>query len=169
MAIGEELEGDKSETGSGNMVSQLVLAFHISCQKQEKEDREKSKETNLFDDAGMCYASVSNTLSHSLSEEEVLPSEGASRSVGGIIRGQATGNTFSFADDSELMSDRIQAQGLVKVYKSCIDAIGEVKPNLVVKTDVTASLGPILKKVSKMYSPVSSKSFIKSQFYIHII
>lgn len=78
--------------------------------------------------------------------------------MGGIIRGQATGNVFSLADASDIMHDRIQPQGLVKVYKSYTNIdIDLVKPNLVVKAHVTPTLAPILKTLSRKHSDPSSK------------
>jgi hypothetical protein len=92
------------------------------------------------------------------------PFEGASRTVGGSIRGKATGNVFSLADAPDIMQDRIQAQGLVKVYKSCIDTTSDtIKPSMVLKSEVTPSLVPVLKKLSRRYSPISSKFLHHSQ------
>jgi hypothetical protein len=108
---------------------------------------------------------MNSPLKH-LGEEGAQPSEGASRTTGGTIRGKAIGNVFSLADAPDVMQDRIQAQGLVKVYKSCIAATDLVNPSMVVKTEVTPSLVPILKKLSRRYSPVSSKFFIILNFSV---
>ncbi|KAK2463875.1 hypothetical protein APHAL10511_004106, partial [Amanita phalloides] len=81
--------------------------------------------------------------------------QGASRITGGIIRGNATGNVFSLADSPDLMPRIIQPQGLVKVFKSCIDISNDqIKPNLVLKTQVTPSLVNILQDLGGKYSPV---------------
>ena len=92
------------------------------------------------------------------------PLEGASRTVGGVIRGQARGNVFSLADAPDAMQDRFQAKGLVKVYKSCIDTFSDFKPTMVLKSEVTPSIGPILRNLSRRYSPVSSMFLHYSHF-----
>jgi hypothetical protein len=93
-----------------------------------------------------------------LDNHNVQPSEGASRATGGFMRGNATGNLFSIADASDLdvLDAGIQAKGLIKVYKALVDTTS-VKPFMVVKSGVEPSLVPILKKLSRSYSPVSSK------------
>lgn len=90
-------------------------------------------------------------------EGDELPLEGSSRTIGGIIRGRATGNFFNFADAEDIMEDRVQVQGLVKVYKSCVDIATDPKPTMVLKTEVTPSIIPVLKHLSRKYSPVGSK------------
>ncbi|KAF8344692.1 hypothetical protein F5887DRAFT_1075111 [Amanita rubescens] len=107
-------------------------------------DSEKSEEDNVFNQTE--------------DDKDVQPSEGASRTIGGTIRGNATGNLFSIADAPDVMQARIQAKGLVKVYKSLIDTtsdLNSIKPYMVVKTEAAPSLVPILKKLSRSYSPVS--------------
>lgn len=82
---------------------------------------------------------------------------GASRTSGGIIRGRALGNVFNFADaDSSLGSEsRI---GRVNVYLDNVDP-GTVKPKMVLKTEVTPRLKPVLKNLARRYSPIRSESF----------
>lgn len=82
------------------------------------------------------------------------------------MRGKATGNVFSLADAPDIMQDISPVKGLVKVYKSCIDITSNaVKPSMVLKTAVGPTLEPVLRALSRKYSPVSSKFFFVLTFW----
>lgn len=74
------------------------------------------------------------------------------------------------ADASDVMPGKIKAEGLVKIYKSCPDDIKEVKPDMVVKANVTPTLAPVLKAVTRKYSDPSSKllEFLLSSYILVI-
>jgi hypothetical protein len=80
--------------------------------------------------------------------------EGASRTVGGTIRGRAIGNVYSHADGSEILHQGLkQPKGKVLIYHDPSQA----QPSMTFKTDVGPRLAPIIKSFSRKYSPVSSK------------
>jgi hypothetical protein len=86
-----------------------------------------------------------------------LPSEGASRTTGGILRGNAAGNVFSHGDAPDLLKDSVSVWGKVKLYKSLGINPAKEDAQFVMRVKVGPSLVPILKKLARSYSPISSK------------
>jgi len=85
--------------------------------------------------------------------------QGASRTSGGIIRGRAIGNIFNIADAPGIQDDFLPTPTPGKVYLySASDSLqldpARVKPNSVLKVDVSPSLAPILAKIARKYSPI---------------
>jgi hypothetical protein len=80
---------------------------------------------------------------------------GASRVTGGIFRGRAYGNVFNHADD-EMMLGLESRMGKVHVYTARVDPT-LTKPEMVLKHKVTPKLTPILRALTRGYSPVRSK------------
>lgn len=80
--------------------------------------------------------------------------QGASRTTGGIFRGRALGNVFNHADAFDIMDyGKLDQKGIVQVYTSHTDS----KPLMTMKHTMTTTLAPILKSLSRCYSPVSSE------------
>ncbi|KAF8812905.1 hypothetical protein BYT27DRAFT_7085865, partial [Phlegmacium glaucopus] len=86
--------------------------------------------------------------------------QGASHTSGGIICGWAIGNTFNLADAPGIQDDAnflFLTSGKVYLY-SASDSLQldptRVKPDCVLKIDVSPSLAPILTKVARKYSPI---------------
>ena len=89
-----------------------------------------------------------------------LPSEGASRTTGGILRGKAAGNVFSHVDALDLLNDTVSSWGTVKLYKVLGSNPARDEPQFTMKSKVGPSLVPILKKLARSYSPLSSKTIL---------
>lgn len=85
---------------------------------------------------------------------------GASRVTGGVFRGRAQGNVFNNADADELIQYNMQPHmGKVQVYVSDVDPT-VTKPKWSLKHKVTSKLKPVLKALSRQYSPISSKFLV---------
>ncbi|KAF8231621.1 hypothetical protein L208DRAFT_996232, partial [Tricholoma matsutake] len=87
--------------------------------------------------------------------------QGASRTTGGFTCGHALGNTFNIADapDYEMDLDlTLSIPGKVYIYESCSDLTNldpnMVKPQCIVKTDVSQTIAPVLAHVAHKYSPI---------------
>jgi hypothetical protein len=80
---------------------------------------------------------------------------GASRVSGGVLRGRAYGNVYNHAD-AETNFGLESRMGKVHIYTSRVDPT-LAKPEMVLKAKVTPKLKPILKTLSRGYSPVRSK------------
>jgi hypothetical protein len=83
--------------------------------------------------------------------------QGASSVTGGVLRGRAQGNVYN-------MADKIKADDFVtkdvkgKVHIFRLHGNPEnMEPYMTVKTKVTKTLGPVLKKLGAQYSPIRSK------------
>jgi hypothetical protein len=95
--------------------------------------------------------------------------EGSSRVVGGTSRGRAPGNVFSHADGEDLIGASLKGPtGKVNIYKSIVDP-AQTGPSMTFKTEVVPSLGPILTKFRRKYSPVRGKYKFNSNFQIFIM
>jgi hypothetical protein len=83
--------------------------------------------------------------------------QGASRTVGGFSRGHAQGNIFNFADASDLLPHQpLKAnRGKVLLYTTMGDP-ETTKPVMSLKHEVSSTIGPILAKLAKRYSPIDS-------------
>jgi hypothetical protein len=87
-----------------------------------------------------------------------LPSlQGASRTSGGIFRGKALGNVFNHGDSADLSLQATHVKGIVKLYNTLVKKPHETDPWIILKVEVSPSLGPILSKLAKRYSPVKGK------------
>jgi hypothetical protein len=86
--------------------------------------------------------------------------QGASHTTGGVIRGQAYGNVFNFANSYDLGVDHAApVVGKVHLYDLRIDPT-HTKPKAVFKLQVTTSLGTVLFKLAEKDSPVRCRSLI---------
>lgn len=88
---------------------------------------------------------------------DTFPLEGASRTAGGILRGNALGNVFSHADTPNILPDTASVWGKIKVLKAFDVNPATDGPEFTMKAKVVPYLVSILKKLSRSYSPVSSK------------
>lgn len=85
--------------------------------------------------------------------------QGASRTVGGTIRGRALGNNFNFSDYEDMDVFGEPVFGKVKVFNTNSDPSSS-QPIMGFKHKVTPTLGPVLAKLARQYSPVRSKFFV---------
>ena len=93
------------------------------------------------------------------------PANGSSRASGGILRNKALGNVFNFGDEQPV-DDHVQAEGYVN-----LSIVSEPPKSLVVEdgtsiikvlTPCHSTMGPLLERVARAYSPLRSKLFTKS-------
>ena len=82
--------------------------------------------------------------------------QGASSVTGGVLRGRAQGNVYNMADHMEATDFAKRVTGRVHVFRLHGNP-ENMEPYLMVKTEVTNTLGPILEKLGVQYSPVRSK------------
>jgi hypothetical protein len=75
--------------------------------------------------------------------------------TGGILRGRAQGNVYNIADSMEVTTFKGPVKGNVHVYNKHGNP-DSMEPYMLVKHDVTPSIGPVLKKLAAQYSPVRS-------------
>src|SRR6266850_6820264 len=86
------------------------------------------------------------------------PAEGSSRVTGGFLRGKAMGNVLNLADSPDLLVDvPIPAKGVVRLYSDLSHQPSINNPTMTLKTEAKPTLGPILEKLARSYSPVKSK------------
>ena len=81
--------------------------------------------------------------------------QGASCMTGGILCGQAFGNVFNHADGED-KTYAAPRKGKVLIYQSPWDPKTN-KPDTSITSEVTPQLKPVLKKLARRFSPVSSK------------
>jgi len=75
----------------------------------------------------------------------------------GVLRGQAQGNVYNMADKIKA-DDFVTKDVTGKVHIFRLHGNPEnMEPYMTVKTKVTNTLGPILKKLRAQYSPIQSK------------
>jgi hypothetical protein len=89
--------------------------------------------------------------------------QGASQMTEGFMHGHALGNMFNIADapDYEMELDLTLAiPGKVYIYDSSSDLTdlgpNTVKPQWILKTDVSRTIAPVLTKLACKYSPIRS-------------
>jgi len=93
-------------------------------------------------------------------EDVIPPAQGSSRVTGGILRGRAVGNVFNLPDAPDVLVDEvIPSKGLVRLYSDLSHQPFAHKPIITMKTETKPTLGPILQRLGRSYSPVRSKSF----------
>ena len=119
-----------------------------------------------WDISAIYYTCLDINLSGLAPPEREEPANGSSRSTGGVLRGRALGNTYNIGDSlgevpqdiAPLSSGRVN---VTIVQQPPSDAVIENATSLLnVRSPCYDTLGPILKKVAKSYSPVRSKYFI---------
>ena len=102
-----------------------------------------------------------------------MPAHGSSRSTGGILHGRALGNTFNIGDSigdvpqdvAPLSHGRINIT-IAQQPPSAV-VIDNPTSHLNIKSPCYETLGPLLKKVAKSYSPVHSKYLIIYKYTMH--
>ena len=89
--------------------------------------------------------------------------QGASRTTGGFSHGQALGNTFNVADTPDYEMDlnlTLSIPGKVYIYESSTDLTdldpNTVKPQCILKTNISRTIAPVLTKLARKYSPIRS-------------
>jgi hypothetical protein len=88
------------------------------------------------------------------------PLHGSSSTTEGILRGRAQGNVFNVADAEKGLEAGLGTPiGKVKIYRPGEDP-SSLKPQMVLKSEVTQTMGPLLTELGELYSPVKSESFI---------
>jgi hypothetical protein len=93
--------------------------------------------------------------------------QGASQTTGGFSCGRALGNSFNIADAPEYEMDldlSLAIPGKVYIYDSTSDLMeldpNTMKPQCILKTDVSRTIAPVLTRLARKYSPIHSM-FIK--------
>jgi hypothetical protein len=92
------------------------------------------------------------------------PPEGSSRATGGVLRGRAIGNVLNLPDAPEVLGDAlIPARGTLKLFSDLSHRPSTHKPIMTLKTEAKPTLGPILQRLARGYSPV------RSEYLWHVI
>jgi len=113
-------------------------------------------------------------ISNLASPERQAPAYGSSWSTGGILHGHAVGNTFNIGDPSgDVLQDVAPlSHGWINItivqQPPSAAVIENPTLHLNVKSPCYETLGPLLKKVMKSYSPVCSKYLIIYKYTRHI-
>jgi hypothetical protein len=114
----------------------------------------------------LSYPFLDVDLSNLAPPERSVPANGSSRSAGGVLRGRALGNAPNIGDPFDTMPQDIQPLPRGRINVTIVkqppsDVIVEnPTSHLKVMSPCYETLGPLLKKVAKSYSPVRSKYFI---------
>ncbi|TFK34088.1 hypothetical protein BDQ12DRAFT_592142, partial [Crucibulum laeve] len=87
--------------------------------------------------------------------------QGASHTSGGLFHGQAHGNHKNHADfNSFLDTDLGPVMGKVHLYVSDQNPANidptSLKPTMSLRVEITPTIGPVVQKFAKKYSPISS-------------
>jgi len=107
-------------------------------------------------------------LSNLAPPEKEAPAHGSSRSTGGILRGCALGNAFNIGDPFDDVPQDVAPLSRGRVNVTIVQQppsdviIENPTSHLKVGSPCYDTLGPLLKKVAKSYSPVRSKYLIIS-------
>jgi hypothetical protein len=127
----------------------------VDMEKGEHAEDGKELHPDQFETAEVCPEDKREA-------EDLTPlPEGSSRTTGGVLRGRAMGNVLNFPDASDPLGDRpVPAKGTLRLYSDLAHQPSTHQPILTMKTDAKPTLGPILHKLSRSYSPVRSKFFL---------
>ena len=88
------------------------------------------------------------------------PPMGSSRATGGILRGRALGNELKLPDAFDMLVDSpVAAKGVVRLFSDISHRPSEHQPTLTLKMDAKPSLGPILQKLGRSYSPIRNQNY----------
>ena len=88
-------------------------------------------------------------------EDPLLDLQGASRTVGGIFRGRALGNSLNHADQDVDMYEAGSFPLVGKVF-FYTDRQEGAKPSMSLKHEVVPKLSPVLVKLGRSFSPIRS-------------
>lgn len=95
-----------------------------------------------------------------------MPANGSSRSTGGILRGNALGNAPNIGDLFDAMPQDVQPLSRGRVNVTIVQqppsniVVENPTSHLKVNSPCYETLGPLLKKVARSYSPVRSKCLV---------
>ncbi|KAK2464071.1 hypothetical protein APHAL10511_003901 [Amanita phalloides] len=92
------------------------------------------------------------------------PPEGSSRVTGGILRGRAIGNVLNLPDADDMVEPAIPAKGTVKLFSDLALKPSQHKPAFTFSTRAESSLGPVLERLGRFYSPVRHNNY---QIFVH--
>lgn len=110
-------------------------------------------------------------LSNLAPPEQQEPANGSSRSTGGILRGRALGNAFNIGDPIDNVPQDVTPLARGRINVTIVQqpppdiVIDNPTSHLNVKSPCYDTLGPLLKKIAKSYSPVRSKYLIIYEKY----
>jgi len=105
-------------------------------------------------------------LSNLPAPEAQVPANGSSRSTGGILRGNALGNAPNIGDLFDAMPQDVQPLSRGRVNVTIVQqppsniVVENPTSHLKVNSPCYETLGPLLKKVARSYSPVRSKCLV---------
>jgi hypothetical protein len=120
-------------------------------------DGEVGEDAEVLDaaDANDAAAIVDHDDGHCDIRTPSPDNQGASRTEGGILRGRAKGNTFSFGDDEDHVEEPARAKivGRVLVYES---RLAGAEASFSMKQQVTPSLKDVLIRLGEKQSPIRS-------------
>lgn len=115
------------------------------------------------------YLFIDIDLSNLPPPKTPVPANGSSRSTGGILRGRALGNSFNIGDSVDDAPQEVRPLSNGRIDITIVQqppsdvVIENPTSHLNVKSPCFETLGPLLKKVAKSYSPVRSKYLIISE------
>jgi len=102
--------------------------------------------------------------------KDLIPAYGSSRTTGGTLRGRAVGNTFNIADVGQVWSDynypdEEPTKGKIYLYISdqnpaAVDIVQSSFIANVYDTGKCQTVQDLVKRGSRDYSPIRSKSYI---------
>ncbi|EDR02990.1 uncharacterized protein LACBIDRAFT_307791 [Laccaria bicolor S238N-H82] len=104
-------------------------------------------------------------LSNLAPPETEVPANGSSRSTGGILRGRAVGNLFNIGDSIYDAPQEVRPLSNGRINITIVQqppsdvVIDNATSHLNVKSPCFETLGPLLKKVAKSYSPVRNHNY----------
>jgi hypothetical protein len=116
------------------------------------------------------YLLIDINISNLVSPRTQVPSNGSSRSTGGILHGRALGNSFNIGDSIDEVPQEVRPLSNGRINITIVqqppsdNIIENATSHLNVKSPCFETLGPLLKKVAKSYSPVRSKHLIISKY-----
>jgi len=112
------------------------------------------------------YLFIDIDLSNLAPPKTQVPGNGSSCSTGGIFRGCALGNSFNIGDPIDEVPQDVRPLSNGRINITIVQqppsdvVIENAASHLNVKSPCFETLGPLLKKVAKSYSPVCSKYLI---------
>jgi hypothetical protein len=168
--VSDEYQPPESGEEEEEEVSQDVEQAHGSDLEYIPGTEDLGVENNVVDDGddnlgGYQDKGGNQGDIHMASPPPAIPAEGSSRVTGGTSRGRAVGNYLSLPDASEMLMDKpIPAKGTVRVYSVLQHQPSVHKPVMTFKVEAKPTLGPVLEKVAKFYSPLQKLNY---RIFIH--
>jgi hypothetical protein len=158
-------QSDKSNNDDGPVEGDDSIVDNLGL---EKMNVEKDDDSGIFTegvDMGNKDKGSTGDITMASPPPASPPPEGSSRATGGVLRGRAVGNVFNLPDAQDTLGTAlVPAKGTVRLYPDLSHNPSYSKPIITLKTEAKPTLGPVLKRLVRGYSPIRNNNY---RIYVH--